>query len=258
MSKKCAIFLGMILVIALCFSITAMAAEYAKVDMSKVTATGEGEPDNGFTPDAIFDGDEFTRWGSMQAGESVTAVFDKEYTIEAIEIRFFRAGVREYLFKFEYSTDGNNWTEIKTTKEHSTPDESLQSGDDDVAQQEGYMETFPLVNPVTASQFRYTYEGRVDGATIGSIWEMYFVVGKAPVAVPEPVAVDPIVVEPAAVEPIVVEAPVQAVTLPAVITPSPVAISAPATSDNIALIAVILISAVFGVAFISRRRINVK
>ena len=107
----------MILIMALCFSVATMAIEYAVVDIEKSSSTGTGEPDNGFVPTAVFDGDEFTRWGSMNAGESVTAVFDKEYDIEAVEMRFFRAGVRNHLFTLEYSTDGSNWTEIKSAKE---------------------------------------------------------------------------------------------------------------------------------------------
>jgi hypothetical protein len=219
MAKKLSLFLIIVLILTLCISIP-VSAEYAKVDISKVTSTGVGEPDTtGFVPETVFDGDEDTRWGSMQAGESLTAVFDKEYTIEAVEMRFFRAGVREHLFTFEYSLDGSNWTEIKSTKANSTADPSLQSDDDDLAQQEGYFETFPLVNSVNAVYFRYTYEGRNDGATIGSLWDMRFVAGAGGAAVATPEVVPEVIapeilteVAPEVVAPPTTQAPAKPVT----------------------------------------------
>ena len=181
--RKLGIFSSLVLVIVLmvALAVPVAAEQFATVDIARVASTGEGEPDNGFTPEAIFDGDEFTRWGSMQAGESVTAAFTQEYVIEAVEIRFFRAGVREHLFTMEYSTDGSSWAEIASTKPHSTADPDLEI----FGEEDGYWELFPLVNAVTARYFRWTYEGRMDGATVGSIWDMRFVVGEAP-AEPEP------------------------------------------------------------------------
>ena len=244
MAKKLSLFISFSLILALCFSV-AVSAERATVDMSKVTATGPGEPDNGFTPDAIFDGDEFTRWGSMQAGESVTAVFDQVYHIQAVEIRFFRAGVREHLYTFEYSLDGSNWTEIKSTKAHSTADEDLAI----FGEEDGYMETFPLVETVAAQHFRYTYEGRNDGATIGSVWEMYFILGEAPAA---PVAVE----EPAAAPVVVAEAPAVA-PAPAPVTPAPAQAApapAPSTADPISIIVIGSLISAAGVVIARKRK----
>ena len=236
MAKKLSLFLSIALILALCFSMTA-AAQRATVDMARVTSTGDGEPDNGFTPDAIFDGDEFTRWGSMNAGESVTAVFDQVYHIQAVEIRFFRAGVREHLFTFEYSLDGTNWTEIKSTKEHSTADEDLAMS----IEEDGYMETFPLVETVAAQHFRYTYEGRMDGATIGSVWEMYFILGEAPA---------PEVVEESEDAPAEVDEPEIPAPAPAQAAPAP----APSTADPISIIVIGSLISAAGVVIARKRK----
>ena len=195
--RKLSVFSSLVLaiVMAVALAVPVAAEQFATVDVARVTSTGEGEPDNGFTPEVIFDGDEFTRWGSMQAGESVTAAFAQEYFIEAVEIRFFRAGVREHLFTMEYSADGSNWAEIASTKPHSTADPDLEI----FGEEEGYWELFPLVNAVSARYFRWTYEGRMDGATVGSIWDMRFVVGEAP-AEPEPEPEEPEEAAPAAAD----------------------------------------------------------
>ena len=240
--RKLSILISLVLIMAVLFAVPVAAAQRATVDMARVTSTGEGEPGTGFTPDAIFDGDEFTRWGSMQAGESVTAAFTQEYYVEALEIRFFRAGVREHLFLIEYSTDGTNWSTIESTKPHSTADPSLEM----FGEEDGYMETFPLVNPVMARYIRWTYEGRTDGATIGSVWEMHFLVGEPPAAPAEVAEEAPAVEEaaPAAAE----EAP--PAPAPAVTAPTP----APRTADPITIIAIGAVVSAAGVIIAKKRK----
>lgn len=250
MTKKHTIFLSMALILTLCFSLAVAAAEYATVDMAKCTNTGVGgEPNNGFTPEVIFDGDEFTRWGSMTQDDTVTAVFDKAYNIDAIEIRFFKAEERAHYMLLEYSTDGNNWTEIKSTKPHSTPDPALAL----TGLEDGYMETFPLVNPVTAQYFRFTYLGREEAgsvtgdvanvtATIGSMWEMKFVVAAA---APEPT--------PAAEVAPAVDTPAPAAEVAPVVTSTPAPAAAPAAAPATGVTATFVILSTLGSAVVFNR-----
>lgn len=91
-----------------------------------------------------YDNDVTTLW-SAQGEHYVNYVFDKEYTIDAVEIMLNQNAGRDAKFELLYSTDGENYT-------------SLYDGHGDGTVGNYKWETFEFT-PVTAKYFRYFAKG---------------------------------------------------------------------------------------------------
>lgn len=250
MAKKHIAFFSIILALALCFSLSAIAADYAKI--AGIEGSSEQEANN--PPESIIDGDEVTRWGSMVADDNAVFTFEKEETIESIDLMFFKAPERIHVVKVESSSDGSTWTEVAMAKTSGVMDESLQPADRaDYANEGGYWDNFALSAPVTAKYFKITFLGREESGSLDtsgpmSVWEVRFILGQAPVAEAPVETVAPAVETPVAV--------VEAAPVAPVVKAAPV--TAPKTSDGISSVIIVLavVSSVF--ALVSKKRVNEK
>lgn len=258
MTKKRMGIIGIILALVLCLSLSVIGAEYAKI--TGIEGSSEAEAAN--PPENIIDGDEVSRWGSMSANDYADFTFEKDETIESIDIMFFKAPERVHVIQVESSADGKTWTEVSMAKTSGVMDGTLQPDDrSDYANEGGYWDNFALTAPVTAKYWRINFLGREESGSLDtgspmSVWEVRFILGAAAAApVEEPAApAEPELVAaedsaPAADEPAAVETP----AAPAAVT------SAPKTGDAAtALIIVICNAAALAFVVISRRKVNSK
>ena len=244
-AKKLSLIISIALILALSFSVLVSAENFATITEVEGSITREDHN----PPEAIMDGDYFTRWGSMQPWDDVVITLSQPETITRIDIMWFRGAERMYHFELESSTDGTNWTAVAMDKDVGVMDFDLQPEDFPDVTVTGYWDDFPLTYPVTAQYWRLTYLGRYETgvleAAVGSMWNIRFVIGEAPADEPEPPAEEPAQEEPAQEEPPAAEpAPAQPVT-PA---------AAPQTFDPITLIAIGAIASATGIVVIKKRK----
>lgn len=98
-------------------------------DHTPAFVTVTASEDDGNDPLNVIDGDLDTRWSAEGDPEWLLFELDEVYTLESIDIAFYKGDERVAYFEIEVSIDGSNWTTVLSSGASSGSSLSLQNFD---------------------------------------------------------------------------------------------------------------------------------